>query len=487
MTFPETEIIHAYTPHEGDMILLPYLDEKTPAFLEKDLEGLAIRPLPPHKEGGKRTIYAGPLSGKNVLVRGIRLDKNATPPEEALKQAISEHIRLAEEEGSKRIIIFLEKKGANTFLKAAMEGAILGGYQFDQYLTKKKDSLKIQVFLREKLKEKEIQEMDLFKRLYHWVNVARDLLNAPPNHMNPETLARRFQELGKEAGLDVVVWEEGRLKKERMNALLAVGQGSQYPPRLVLGEYKARGSRGSLALIGKGITFDTGGYCLKPASGQMGMKYDMAGAAAAFCAACAVAEAKIPLNVTVITPIAENAVSSHAYRTSDIVLTRSGKSVQVDNTDAEGRLILADALDLAVEKDPRWIIDVATLTGACVVALGEDIAGLFGQDSYLLNVVKEAGTDEGELFWELPLHRPYSEELKAEVADIKNIGGKWGGAVTGALFLREFVPESIPWVHVDIAGPAVKEKPLGHLGKGAKGFGVKTLFSVMRRLSRDMS
>ena len=158
----------------------------------------------------------------------------------------------------------------------------------------------------------------------------------------------------------------------------------------------------------------------------------------------------------------------------------------MDNTDAEGRLILADALALAVEKRPSWIIDVATLTGACVVALGEDIAGLMGHDMMLIDAVKTAGHEMGELFWELPLHMPYTEQLKTEIADIKNIGKRWAGAITGGLFLKEFVPDEIPWVHADIAGPAVKEEPLGHLGKGAKGFGVKTLFAVAKRLAEGV-
>lgn len=318
--------------------------------------------------------------------------------------------------------------------------------------------------------------------LLYWVNRARDLLNEPPSIINPVTLAEQFVSMGKEAGLKVTVWDEKKIQKEGMNALLAVGKGSTYPPRLVIGEHRSRKSKAHLILVGKGVTFDTGGYCLKPADAQIGMKFDMGGAAACFCAACAISKAKIPLNLTVITPICENAISSTAYKTTDVIVTRAGKSVQVDNTDAEGRLILADALSLAAEKRPNWLIDVATLTGACVVALGEDIAGLMGQHKGLIDTIMAAGQYSGELFWELPLHMPYREQLKTEIADIKNIGKRWGGALTGAIFLKEFVPDEIPWVHADIAGPAVKEEPLGHLGKGAKGFGVKTLYFTAKRL-----
>lgn len=260
--------------------------------------------------------------------------------------------------------------------------------------------------------------------------------------------------------------------------------GSAHGPKLIIGEYRPRGASMHLVLVGKGITFDTGGYCLKPASSQIGMKYDMGGAAAVLGAGMAMAALKLPIRLTVLAPLAENDISSSAYHTTDIIQMRSGRSVQVDNTDAEGRLILADALTLACERKPDWIIDAATLTGACCVALGEDIAGLFGDNEELNETLIKCGGECGEHFWPLPLHMPYMEELKTVSADCRNIGGKWGGALTAALFLKKFVDDEVPWIHLDIAGPAVKEEPLGHLGKGAKGFGVKTLVRLGENLAK---
>ncbi|OCC16057.1 Cytosol aminopeptidase PepA [Dissulfuribacter thermophilus] len=483
MANPIFEIIDAYQPVNGDLLIFPFLNKDTPLFDEGTVGTIPVPIDPPTEPGGSKTIYVGPLKGEKCVVRTVRIDKKFIPLSEALKQKVADHLKIAQDEGLNRIIIVLKSSESIDLVKSCMEGTILGGYKFDRYLSEKKDPVTVNCLYDGKLNKTEREEIALYQKLYTWVNTARDMLNEPPSVINPVSLAQRFQELGKQAGLKVTVWDEKKIKKEKMGALLAVGQGSSSPPRLVIGEHKVRSAKGHLILVGKGVTFDTGGYCLKPADAQIGMKYDMAGAAACFCAACAISQAKLPINVTVITPLCENAISSTAYKTTDIIVTRSGKSVQVDNTDAEGRLILADALDLASEKRPDWLVDVATLTGACVVALGEDIAGIMGQSRELLDLIREIGNSEGELFWELPLHLPYSEQLKTESADIKNIGSRWGGSITGALFLKEFVPDDIPWVHADIAGPAVKEEPLGHLGKGAKGFGVKTLFSLARRLS----
>ena len=474
-----------YRPESGDLILLPYLKADTPMFVQ-DIQKLFPCTFRCHEEEGRDiTLFRGDLDGKECLVRTLRLDKKHFTPVDVLKEKVSRGIELVESEGLKRLVLSVdaEREMGKEFLIAVLEGVVLGGYRFQKYLSDKKESPRVVCHTGRKLPIEVQDEIEKWKDLLYWVNRARDCLNEPPSVMNPVALAEQFTALGKEAGLKVHVWDHEQLEKERMNALLAVGKGSIHPPRLVIGEHRSPGTNAHLVLVGKGVTFDTGGYCLKPADAQIGMKYDMGGAAACFCAACAISRARLPLNLTVITPLCENAISSRAYKTTDLIMTRSGKSVQVDNTDAEGRLILADALSLASERRPNWLIDVATLTGACVVALGEDIAGIMGQDKGLMDTLKAAGQSCGELFWELPLHMPYREQLKAEIADIKNIGKRWGGAITGAVFLKEFVPDEIPWVHADIAGPAVKEDPLGHIGKGAKGFGVKTLYFTARKLA----
>ncbi|MGQ9592879.1 MAG: M17 family metallopeptidase, partial [Planctomycetota bacterium] len=275
------------------------------------------------------------------------------------------------------------------------------------------------------------------------------------------------------------------LERERCGGILGVGRGASSGPLLVIAEYSPRAARGHLALVGKGVTFDSGGYGLKPADSQVGMKYDMAGAAAAFLAACAIARLRVPLRVTVFAPLVENVISPEAYLTTAILRTRSGRTVEVRHTDAEGRIILADALALASERKPDWIVDLATLTGACVVALGEDIAGVFGTSREFTRRFLEASKREGERFWELPLHKPYEEQLKTTVADCKNVGGRWGGSILGAVFLKAWVPDGAKWLHLDIAGPGCKESGLDHVGKGGKGFGVKTLVSLARDLARE--
>ena len=470
----------AYKPEE-DLILFFFLDEKTPIF-DKEKLPQELKDIEPSSEQGKsKTAFCGILDGKPFISKAVRLDDKNLSPREVMKKSISSAISQAKDEGLKRVIVFI-KKEYQDLLETAQEGAILGGYKFDKYLEKKwEPPAVVAVYdgamtkkLKEILKEK--------KTLFSWVNFARDILNEPPNEVHPESLAEIFKKEGKRAGLKITVWDEKRLLKEKCGGILAVGKGASKKPKLVIGEYKPRRPKAFLALVGKGVTMDTGGYCLKPPKSQMGMKYDMGGAAMTFSAACAIAELKLPYHILVLTPLVENDISSSSFHTQDIIKMRNGKTVQVDNTDAEGRLILGDALTLASEKRPDFIIDAATLTGACVVALGEDIAGLFSRDEGLSSKIQEVAKRADEYLWPLPLHMPYMEQLKAEIADLKNIGSRWGGAITAALFLQNFVDEDIPWAHIDIAGPSVKEEPLGFLGKGAKGFGVKTLFELVKAL-----
>lgn len=484
MVVPKFTVASFYRAEAGDYLLLPFHDDRqaayTPSFLPK---GIGTFDLP--KEKGKgRVIYVNSSPQERIFVRVQRLDAEHSTEEAELAKATAQTFKEAKEQGCQRIVVLVEEK-KGMLLQAVQEGALLGGYVFDKYLEKKEKPLPVHAVvtgamtseLKQRLREGEI--------LYTYVNHARDLMNEPPNVIHPPSLATAFAALGKKCGLKVEVWDEKRLKNERCGGILAVGQGAAAKPRLVLAQYAPKGAKRHLALIGKGLTFDTGGYCLKPADGQAGMKYDMAGAAMMFCAGCAIAALKIPLRLTVLAPLAQNDISSTAYHPSDILITRSGKTVQVDNTDAEGRLLLADALAIAAEKNPDLIIDAATLTGACVIALGEDIAGAYGTAADSLRRWIEVGRANHEFFWELPLHMPYREKLKATIADCKNIGDKTGGSITGALFLKQFVPDSQPWIHLDIAGPAGKEEPLGPLGKGAKGFGVKTAVAFARIFAHD--
>ncbi len=471
-----------YKSQNNDLLLFPFQDGATPCYRMKDVPEQFRKIAPPEKEGGSKTVFAGMIDDNRIVAKAIRLDAKYIAPTEALKRAVSKAISLKEDEGIERVAVFVDTADPD-LVKAVQEGAMLGGYFFDKYLKEKKEPVCVEAILPDKPSKELTAALEVEKEIFIWTNLARDLLNEPPNAINPESLAEIFKTKGKEAGLKITIWDARKLEKENCGGILAVGRGAEKPPRLVIGEYSPRKAKKHIALVGKGITFDTGGYCLKPANSQIGMKYDMSGAAAMFAAACAIARLKLPIKITLLAPLAENDISSRAYHTTDVIVTRSGKSVQVDNTDAEGRLILADALTIAGEKKPDWIIDMATLTGACVVALGEDIAGLFSTHKDLTAMLLDAAKETGEVLWELPLHMPYMEHIKTTIADCKNVGNRWGGSITAALFLRQFMPEEIPWAHLDIAGPGVKEEPLGHLGKGAKGFGVKSLVNLARMLS----
>ncbi|NQU45334.1 leucyl aminopeptidase [bacterium] len=482
MATPRFTLSNSYKAGDGDFLLLPYCDGSNACF-PKDLIPSALAEIlrVPDDEGKSWTVFSGKLDGRETMARLARLDAPNSDPKTELRKLIVAALSEVEKEGAERVVIFLDGKHKG-LIEAAHEGAILGGYRFDIYLSKKKAPKPVQIVVgansladaRKMLKPRE--------EIYGWVNIARDLLNEPPNVMKPDTLARRFEKMGRAAGLKVTVWDEKRLQKEKCGGILGVGQGSSVKPRLVIGEYNPAKARKHLCLVGKGVTFDTGGYCLKPSTSQVGMKYDMGGAAMMFAAACAIARLKLPLRVTVITPLVENMISGDAYQTTAILTTRSGRTVEVHNTDAEGRLILSDALALGSERKPDWLIDSATLTGACVVALGEDIAAIYGTDADLTRSLMEASREEAEFLWEMPLHTPYAEQMKTTIADCKNIGSKYGGSITAALFLKNWVPGGMAWVHMDVAGPAGKEDALGHLGKGAKGFGVKTIVRLARQL-----
>lgn len=308
------------------------------------------------------------------------------------------------------------------------------------------------------------------------INVTRRLINEPPNVIYPASFAEAATRVADETGLAVEVWDETKLAAEGCRAILAVGGGSIHPPRLVILRHDGGGEgEPTLAIVGKGVTFDSGGLSIKPSDGMFDMKCDMAGAATVVGVMRAVALLKLPINVVAICGLAENMISGDAYRLGDVIETRSGKTIEIHNTDAEGRVVLADALDVALQHEPLAIVDLATLTGACMVALGRDVAGLMSNDSSLCDQVAAAAETEGEWAWELPMFGFYDEQVKSKVADLKNVGdGRWGGAITAAKFLEAFVGDT-PWVHIDIAGPAFAESPKPHRDAGATGVMVRTL------------
>ena len=307
------------------------------------------------------------------------------------------------------------------------------------------------------------------------VNLARHMTNQPPNLMYPETFAQRATEVASEAGFSIEVWDKKRLEQERCGSLLAVARGSVREPRLLIFRYQGSPPDSEpLALVGKGVTFDSGGYSLKPTDGMLTMKCDMAGGANVLGIFNAIAKLKVRRNVIGVVGLVENLVSGDAFKLGDVLTARSGKTIEIHNTDAEGRLVLADCLNVALQENPTQIIDFATLTGACVVALGTDVAGLMSNNTPLQADVQSFTEKCGELTWPLPMHSFYGEQIAGKVADIKNVGeGRWGGAITAAKFLEEFV-QGRPWVHLDIAGPAFLDSPKPWCDAGGTGFLVRS-------------
>jgi leucyl aminopeptidase len=312
----------------------------------------------------------------------------------------------------------------------------------------------------------------------HAVNLARDLVNTPPAEKAPAQLADRIGLIASDAGLSVDIWNEARIREQRFGGLLGVAAGSDEPPRFVVLDYRPNEDAPRFCLVGKGVTFDSGGLSLKPSASMEDMKCDMTGAAVVVATMQAVARLAIPVNVTGLLPITENMTGGKAMKLGDVLTMRNGKTVEVMNTDAEGRLILADALSYAVEQKPSRILDLATLTGACMVALGPKVAGLFSNDDAFRQDLTAACRQTGERVWGLPLDDDYKELFKSHVADLKNVGGKWGGAITAAKFLEQFV-DSTPWAHLDIAGPSWSEADTATRDAGGTGCFVRALVAYL--------
>jgi leucyl aminopeptidase len=310
------------------------------------------------------------------------------------------------------------------------------------------------------------------------VNLARDLVNTPPSEKSPPHLAERIAAAASDVGISVQVWDERRIADERFGGLLGVAAGSAEPPRFVVLDYRHGGDRPTLALVGKGVTFDSGGLNLKPGPSMEDMKSDMTGAAVVAAAIAGAARLGLPVNLVGYLAVTENMTGGKAMKLGDVLTMRNGKTVEIMNTDAEGRLILADALSYAVEQKPHRVLDLATLTGACMVALGPKVAGLFANDESFCQELITACRLTGERVWRLPLEDDYMEQLKSQVADLKNVGGKWGGAITAAKFLEQFVGAT-PWIHLDIAGPSWCDSDNATRDIGGTGCFVRTLLAFL--------
>jgi leucyl aminopeptidase len=399
----------------------------------------------------------------------------------ALRKAVGAAVRTLKQKGVKKLAWVLAAGSPPAFAAAAVEGAILGGYEPDMHKPST-DAKPLQAF-HLVAPEKNAAVEAAFERgviLATAQNFTRDLANEPANKLTPTVLAERAAAMAHEYRLDCEVLDQDRMRQLGMGSLLGVAQGSEEAPALIVLRYqpgKDAKSQDHLALIGKAVTFDSGGISIKPAEGMEKMKYDMCGGAAAIGAMQAIAQLKPGIAVTAFIPAVENMLNGRAQRPGDIVTSLSGKTIEVLNTDAEGRLILNDAITYAKKLGCTHLVDAATLTGAIVVALGHVHTGAFTNNDPLLERVMNAATSEGEKMWRMPLDDEYKELLKSSFADLANIGGRWGGAISAAWFLKEFA-EDTPWVHLDIAGTAYLDDAKPFLAKGPTGVAVRTFATL---------
>ena len=386
----------------------------------------------------------------------------------------------AKNQGAKQVAWFVKNADWDAQrLTAIAEGALLSSYLFDRYKSEKNSKPAVTTFSfvgPEAPKTSTLtQALEMVEKMIPGVFLARDLINEPASVSTPSYLAEQAARIARQGKLKSEIFGPKQMKAAKMTGLLAVAQGSAEEPRFIKLTYKPTGKpKKKIALVGKGLTFDSGGLSLKPPKSMETMKLDMSGGATVLGVMQVIAQLKPQVQVTGYVPSTENMPSGTAQRPGDIIRYRNGKTVEVLNTDAEGRLILADALIEAMQEKPDAIIDLATLTGACVVALGGQIAGLFANNDELAEALLKCSQESGEPLWRMPLVKEYKDDIKSSVADIKNVGGGNAGAISAALFLQEFVGEA-PWAHLDIAGPAFAEKDNAYLAKGGVGFGVRTL------------
>lgn len=412
----------------------------------------------------------------------VGLGEKAEVTEECFRKAAASAYKLAQCKHAAKVGLVLAD---GKHVKAAAEGVQLASYKFDRHISEKEERyVKEFAFCSGSKKAKD--EIKEAQAIADAVSLARDLVNEGPSVMNPEAMAKEARKAAKAVGLDVKVLGEKELEKEKFGLLLAVARGSaEYaPPRVIRLAYRPKKkAKKHVVLVGKGVTFDTGGLDIKPPAGMLHMKTDMSGAAAVLGTMKAIAQLKPNVAVTGYMGCVENGVDARSYHPDDIIVSRKGLSVEIDNTDAEGRLVLADTMNYAQEKEkPDILIDLATLTGACVVALGPKIAGVFSNNDALAKKLQSHEDATGEAFWRMPLPDDLFEMMKTPLADMKNAGERYGGAITAALFLQKFVEKGVHWAHLDIAGPARNEKDQSYIPVGGSGFGVRTLVELLMDL-----
>ncbi len=436
------------------------------------------------KPGTVKVIHTlGALPAQRIVLVGVG-DLNEVTPEKIRRGAGAAVQALLAAKIDSAATAIHQVVMVDGLLEASLEGFSLGSYRYNCYKTKDRQEIKLAEVTAllcgsDDLVQNTTAASDA-ATICDAVRMSRDLVSAPGNLATPAYLADKAREIAGNRDIVCTILDHDELEKLGMGALLAVGQGSQHPPRMAVLEYRGGDKDAKpIALVGKGITFDTGGISLKPGANMELMKHDMAGAAAVLGTLQAAADLKISHNLVGIVPLAENMPDGKAYKPGDVVTTLSGQTVEINNTDAEGRLILCDALHYAQSFQPAAIIDLATLTGACVVALGHNATGAMGNTVELLAALKVAGEATGERLWELPLWDEYGDLMKSDIADLKNAGGPHAGTISAGWFLKQFVG-TYTWVHLDIAGTAWEDKGRHYLPKGATGVGIRLLISYLR-------
>lgn len=440
------------------------------------------------KSGTSVVMYTGgKIPAKRLMMVGLG-ERGSLTTEKLRRVAatVSRKARSLEVESAAMSLPLVDAGNMIDSSQAISEGAILGLYRFDRYRTNDRETEDLETFTIIFEDSEDAGDVEggvhLGERTARAALLARDLANEPSNIATPEYLANKARDIATEHGMDITVLDRAGIEAEGLTGLATVGQSASNEPRFIVMEYwRARDdSAPPTVLIGKAVTFDSGGISIKPTGGMEDMKFDMCGGASVLGAMQALGELDLPINVVALIPATENLPAGDAFKPGDILTMHSGKTVEILTTDAEGRLILADALSYAKRYEPAAVIDCATLTGACIIALGDHASGLMGNDEDLIAKVQKAGEAVGERAWPLPLFQEYTDQIKGDYADIKNSGGRGGGALTAGAFLKEFA--DFPWAHLDIAGTSFGKKGNPYTTKGATGVPARTLVQFLREI-----
>jgi leucyl aminopeptidase len=480
-------------------LVLPYFEDQESlgddlSLVNRQLDG-AISRLQEEKEiKGKfkeiTSIFSlGKMKAEKIVLLGA--GKKADLTLDKMRMLAADLCKALRSRNTHEMTISLSVFKATQFMpqqvaQALVEGIILGNYTFKKHMTKAPEYRELAQIdlMAASVDEVAVQTgIQCGKIIADAANLARDLSNEPANFLTPAALAGVAMNTAAKCNLEITVLEKEEIQDLKMGGLLGVSQGSQQLPRFIIMNYRGSASKDiDIALIGKGITFDSGGISLKPSENMGEMKGDMAGGAAVIAAMGAIAQLKPAINVTALIPATENMPSGIAMRPGDVITIMNGKTVEIVSTDAEGRLILVDALCYAQKLKVKKMVDIATLTGSCHIALGDICTGTFGNNQEFVNQIIAAGAEAGECMWQLPMNEEYRELNNSDVADLKNSGGRFGGAISAAWFIREFAGD-IPWIHLDIAGTSTTDKERGYLIKGNTGVPVRTLINLVLKLA----